>query len=193
MSAEERERLKEQYKEHYRILLEQKKKLAAYERKARIMKSLQEIDPSPVLSTFQDALRAVREKVAMAESRLESWMPDQKSEPEVNLYEAEEVVQRQHAKDIIRQIRNEMGVIERDLDDKAAGLTTGKTIASESGSGNPSTERINQTKENRTEPDAPGNTGKDRKADASPKKKKTQPDPARTDTTATKTIGRKKT
>ncbi len=164
MSREERERLKQEYKEHYRQLLEQKKKLAAYERKARIMKSLEAIDPSPVLHSFQNALQTVREKITLAESRLETWMDHQQGEEAAPPPpDAEEVIRKEQAGQLVRQIRAEMGVIERDLEDTASGMKSEKTVYSQ---------HLSEKK---------------RSGDQD-----TESDPARTDSDAPKTIGRKK-
>lgn len=166
MSREERERLKQEYKEHYKQLLEQKKRLAAYERKAKVMQSLREIDPNPVLESFQGALQAVRERIVQAEARLEVYLDNNASkEGGASLEEvqaAEDFTRKQKAADLLSEIRAEMGTIERDLESRADSLNSEKTMQ-------PAEKSISNNKL------------------ASPE------DPARTNTEVNKTIGRKKT
>lgn len=134
--SEERERLKEEYKQHYRQILEHKKQLAAAERKSRVLKSLQDMDTRPVLETMQDALGAVRERIAMAEARLDVWLENRDDSGTDSSVSAEEVArfeQKQKASQLLSQIKAEMGTIERSLDEKAAALGASKTIADVSG------------------------------------------------------------
>jgi chromosome segregation ATPase len=125
-SREERERLKEEYKEHYRAILESKKKLEQYERKAKIIKALEQIDPKPVFDSLQNALGKLKEKVAHAEARYETWMDDAN---DANAQvEAEEFSQQQRAKDTIRMLRAEMGSLEEELDRKVSRIERSKTV-----------------------------------------------------------------
>ncbi len=166
MSREERERLKQEYKEHYKQLLEQKKRLAAYERKAKVMQSLREIDPNPVLESFQGALQAVRERIVQAEARLEVYLDHNASkEGGVSLEEiqaAEDFTRKQKAADLLSEIRAEMGTIERDLESRADSLNSEKTMQ-------PAEKSLSNNKLASAE------------------------DPARTNAEVNKTIGRKKT
>ena len=169
MSREERERMKQEYKEHYRQLLEQKKRLAVYERKAKVMQSLREIDPSPVLESFQGALQAVRERIVQAEARLEVYLDHNASTgiDKISLEEteaAEDFTRKQNAKDILSEIRADMGTIEQEMEKKAEEITSEKTVQ----------------------------TGL-RKASVDTGRTEPEPDPARTNVNASKTIGRKKT
>lgn len=125
-SREERERLKEEYKEHYRSILESKKKLEQYERKAKIIKALEQIDPKPVFDSLQNALGKLREKVAHAEARYETWMDDA---GELRAQEeSEEFSRQQRAKDTIRSLRAEMGSLEDELDREVSRIEKVKTM-----------------------------------------------------------------
>lgn len=130
--SEERERLKEEYKQHYRQILEHKKQLAAAERKSRVLRSIQDMDTRPVLESVQDALGAVRERIAQAEARLDVWLENRDDSGTDSSLAAEEVArfeQKQKASQLLSQIKSEMGTIERNLDEKAATLGASKTIA----------------------------------------------------------------
>ncbi|MCH8569208.1 MAG: hypothetical protein LAT67_13115 [Balneolales bacterium] len=141
----DREQLKEEYKQHYRQLNELKKKHAMYEKKARIIKNLDEMDPSPVMERFQSALHAVKERIAMAEARLEVYLDDQDeshlfsaqasgsetnstSARSRNIAEDEEFLSKEKAKSIVNRIRSDMGIIQRELDEKAGKLPGDKTV-----------------------------------------------------------------
>ncbi|AXJ00917.1 hypothetical protein CYPRO_1666 [Cyclonatronum proteinivorum] len=131
--SEERERLKETYKQHYRQILEHKRQLAAAERKSKILKSIEAIDTRPVIEGFQDALGAVREQIAKAEARLEVWLDDRDdtaaAQSGVSQEEVEAFERTQNARELLSKIKSEMGTIERKLDETAAGLGASKTIA----------------------------------------------------------------
>ncbi|MCC5933037.1 MAG: hypothetical protein LAT75_02525 [Candidatus Cyclonatronum sp.] len=167
--SEERERLKEEYKQHYRQILEDKKRLAAAERKSRVLKSFQEIDTRPVLESFQDALGAVRERIVQAEARLEVWLDNRDADTASSGAAPEDMEafeQKEKARQTLAQIRAEMGTIERQLDEKAAAITGAKTIADTTGT--------------------PG----EKAAPAASREKMPEPDPVRLPEGNTKTIGR---
>jgi len=127
-SREERERLKQEYKEHYRSILESRKKLEQYERKAKIMKALEQIDPTPVLDGLHNALGKLREKVTLAESRLETYMDDADAQKAQAIEEAETFSREQRAKDSLKSIRMEMGSLEEEVERKVSEISAEKTI-----------------------------------------------------------------
>lgn len=128
-SRQERERLKEEYKEHYRAIRESRKKLEQYERKAKIASALEQIDPTPVIDGLHNALGKLREKVTMAEARLEVYLDEHAPKDAQALEEADEFEKKLRAKQSLDAIRQEMGNLEREADDKAAKLEVEKTIS----------------------------------------------------------------
>ncbi len=128
-SREERERLKEEYKEHYRSMLEYKKKLGYYERKAKILKALEQMNTAPVMDSLNSVLDKVKEKVALAEARLEMAFDD--SEESRKNEEAEEFNRQQAARETLRKVKAEMGVLEDELVKTVEELekSTAKTVS----------------------------------------------------------------
>lgn len=117
-SREERQRLKEEYKAHYRQLLEQKKKLGQQQRLSRLMQQAREMDvnPAPVLERMQQSLGTLQEQLAKAEARLEVYLDDGAASGTENTSgedaqareAAEEFSRKQAARDLIKNIRREM-------------------------------------------------------------------------------------
>lgn len=131
-SREERERLKEEYKEHYRQILESRKKLETYERKAKILKALDNIDPSPVLHSFHSALGTLKEKITLAEARIETYLEeDEEQKQKRAVHESDEFMEKERAKETLKAIRMQMGSIENELEKKVEELGAPKTIESQ--------------------------------------------------------------
>lgn len=120
-SQEERQRLKKAYKEHYRKLLEQKKKLGEQQRLARMLRQVRDmdmdIDPAPVLSRMQQSLGTLQEHIAKAEARLEVYLDEEAREGDSPKdssagtdaqEEAEAFSRKQAARDLVTKIRAEM-------------------------------------------------------------------------------------
>lgn len=117
-SREERQRLKEEYKAHYRQLLEQKKKLTQQQRLSRLMQQARdmEVSATPVLERVQQSLGSLQQQIAKAEARLEVYLDDKASSGADATNEsdsqardaAEEFSRKEAARDLIRKIRREM-------------------------------------------------------------------------------------
>jgi len=127
-SRQERERLKEEYKEHYRSIRESRKKLEQYERKAKIAGALEQIDPTPVIDGLHSALGKLREKVTMAEARLEVYLDEHIPKDAKAIEEAEAFEQKEKVRNSLDAIRKEMSQLEQEADEKAAKLSGEKTI-----------------------------------------------------------------
>lgn len=120
-SREERQRLKEEYKAHYRQLLEQKKKLVQQQRLSRLMQQARdmEVSATPVLERVQQSLGSLQEQIAKAEARLEVYLDDKASSAADTSNEsdtkdreaAEEFSRKEAARDLIKNIRREMNEI----------------------------------------------------------------------------------
>ena len=70
-SQEDRERLKEEYKEHFRAIRDLKKKAAESERMARISSALNNVNTQSLMDSFDNALHKVRETIEVAEAKIE--------------------------------------------------------------------------------------------------------------------------
>ena len=117
-SKEDREKLKEEYKAHYRAIRDLRQKAADARRMASVNNALDAIQNSELMHRFDAALNTVHEHIARAEARLEVYLDDN----EHVSAESEEVVQKEQARETIQKIRDEMGFIQEELDQKIAGL-----------------------------------------------------------------------
>ncbi len=115
-SQEDRERLKEEYKEHYRAIRDLRKKAAESERLAKISSALQNVNAESIMESFDQALHKVRETIEIAEAKiemaLEAHLDDHGDE------ELHDLEQRRKVKQTLDSIRSEMGALQNDLDKK---------------------------------------------------------------------------
>lgn len=119
-SVEDRERLKEEYKEHYRSIRELRKKAEESERMAKIASTLDKMNAGAILETFDNALQKVREKIELAEAKLEMALDSRKSDQTDAELESE--LQKRKAAETISRIKSEMGNLHSEIDDKVAQL-----------------------------------------------------------------------
>lgn len=130
MTPEEYQRLKEAEKEHLRKLKELKKTARSLERRSKVARTL-----GDMVSTSQDALDSQEEMVqklaqetAMQEARLELALEAQaEREAETTdaqkLAETEEEMAALRAKQLLRQLKQQMGVVSDDASDADAPST----------------------------------------------------------------------
>lgn len=130
-SQEDRERLKEEYKEHFRAIRDLKKKAAESERMARITSALNNVNTQSLMESFDQALHKVRETIEVAEAKIEmaieSRLEDHGDE------ELKEIEQRRKAQETLRNLKSEMGTLENHLDAKTEEIKhTTKTLGPQS-------------------------------------------------------------
>lgn len=115
-SQEDRERLKEEYKEHFRAIRDLKKKAAESERMARISSALNNVNTQSLMDSFDNALHKVRETIEVAEAKIEmaieSRLDDHGDE------ELREIEKRRKAQETLKNLKAEMGTLENHLDAK---------------------------------------------------------------------------
>jgi predicted phage tail protein len=104
-SEEERERLKEEYKAHYREIKQLKQKLAEAERLGKIKKAMQNIDPAGLMESFDESLHKLQQTALEAEARLEMALDAHRTEMDAE--EAHERTQKQKASELLEQLRQE--------------------------------------------------------------------------------------
>ncbi|MGD8428017.1 MAG: hypothetical protein PVH63_10305 [Balneolaceae bacterium] len=131
-SRSERERLKEEYKEHYRKMRETKERLARTRKTQNIAQALKNMDKSQMLDSFDDFLFTMKHKIASVEARLdvamESMLDEQESrEKEQKL---DEEMTKVNAKDTLRQVKLEMGLLYKEIERQADTMKVNKTIGS---------------------------------------------------------------
>ncbi len=141
-SRSERERLKEEYKAHYRKMREIKERASRAKKTQNISEALRNMDKSQMLETFDGFLHSVKHKLASVEARLDvamdSLSDEQKAEP--NEQELDSEMTKERAKNTLRQVKLEMGLLYKEIEEQADSISVNKTIGSGSSSGDESTE-----------------------------------------------------
>lgn len=131
-SQDKRERLKKEYKEHYRKIREVKERLARSEKTKNISDALKNMDTSQLTDTFDEFLFKVKSKIANVEARLDVAM-DSLSEPEDDItaeIERDEELKKEKAKETLRQAKIEMGLLYNEIEQQADSMSVEKTIGS---------------------------------------------------------------
>jgi hypothetical protein len=128
-SREERERLKEEYKAHYRKMRETKERMSRQQKTVKIAEALRDMDKSQMLEAFDDFLFSVKHKIASAEARLDMAMQDLGVEGKsMETQELDEQLDRVKAKETLKQLKMEMGMLYKEIEDQAGSLEVEKTI-----------------------------------------------------------------
>lgn len=129
-SREERERLKEEYKEHYRKIREVKERLARSQKTQNISDALKNMDTTQLTDTFDEFLYKVKSKIANVEARLEVAM-DSLAETDDDItseIERDEELKKAKAKETLRQAKIEMGLLYNEIEQQADSMSVEKTI-----------------------------------------------------------------
>src|SRR6056297_1984681 len=110
-SREDREKLKEEYKQHYRKIREVKERLARSQKTQNISDALKNMDTTQLTDTFDEFLYKVKSKIANVEARLDVAMDSLAMSEDDALAEAErdEELKKERAKETLRQAKIEMG------------------------------------------------------------------------------------
>ncbi|MFD2533290.1 hypothetical protein [Gracilimonas halophila] len=148
---EDRERLKEEYKDHYRRIKEAKERLRKAEQKGKISQAVQNMNADGLLESVDEFLGKVREKVTHVEARLEVAMDsledeDTTAESKIKKEELDEELKKQKAKQTLKQVKAEMGMLYNEIEKHADEIRTEKTI----GSKKPSPESTDNSPDTKT-------------------------------------------
>ena len=129
-SRSERERLKEEYKNHYRKIRETKERYSRAKKTQNITNALRNMDKSEMLNSFDDFLYSVKHKLASVEARLDVAMNSLGEEQDDTLTEQEldEEMTKSKAKDTLRQVKMEMGLLYEEIERQADSIKVEKTI-----------------------------------------------------------------
>lgn len=132
-SEEERERLKQEYKDHYRRIKELKERGKRAEQKGKIAQAVNNMNPDNILESVDEFLGKVRDKVNHVEARLDVAMDsmdeeDSKLETEIKNEEHEAELKKQKAKQTLQQVKAEMGMLYSEIEKTADEIKTEKTI-----------------------------------------------------------------
>lgn len=131
-SEEERERLKQEYKEHYRRIKEIKERGKRAEQKGKIAQAVNNMNPDNLLESVDEFLGKVRDKVTHVEARLDVAMDsmdeDSELETEIKNEQHEAELKKQKAKQTLQQVKAEMGMLYSEIEKTADEIKTEKTI-----------------------------------------------------------------
>lgn len=129
-SREDRERLKEEYKEHYRKIRQAKQKLRSSEYAKKAGDAVRSMNADELLSSVDHFLGKLRYKMASIEAKLDVAMEDMLGDEELKNEEMdlEEEMKKEKAKDTLRQIKMEMGMLYDDLEQQAEEMNVRKTV-----------------------------------------------------------------
>ena len=127
-SEQERERLKEEYKEHFRKIRDTKEKLRRSKYVKNISDAVEQMNADELLGTVDEFLDKVRSKMIHIESRLDVAM-EQFTENQAEEQEAfEEDLKKEKARDTLKSIKMEMGLLYSEIEKQADELKVDKTV-----------------------------------------------------------------
>lgn len=129
---QDRERLKEEYKEHYRKIRDAKEKLRRSGYVKNVNKALQEMNADELLSSVDHFLGNVRDKMSLIEARLdvamEQFVSEGDQEFEQSKSRLDEEIRKEGAQETLKQIKREMGLLYMEIEEQAKELKADKTV-----------------------------------------------------------------
>lgn len=129
-AQEQRDKLKEIYKEHYRSIKASKDKLASLEPKKRIIDALNDMKNSAFMEDVDLMIDKVRESAYKAEAKIEQALDDQ-FEKEVEI-ERDQILKKSKAKSTVDEIKAQMGEVYDENVAQAKDMRATKTIGKRS-------------------------------------------------------------
>ncbi len=124
---QERERLKEEYKEHYRKIRETKEKLRRSKYVRNVNEALNQMHADDLLANVDEFLGKVRLKMSHIEARLDVAM-EQILDTSDEESELDESLRKEQARDTLKQIKMEMGLLYSEVEKQAEELHADKTV-----------------------------------------------------------------
>lgn len=111
---------------------EAKERLNRTRNTRNIAQALKNMDTSEVMNTFDDLLFKVKSKIASVEARLDVAMDNLSTHGEstANELERDEELNREKAKETLRQVKIEMGMLYSEIEKHADNMRVEKTIGS---------------------------------------------------------------
>jgi len=126
-SEQERERLKEEYKDHYRKIRDAKEKLRRSKYVRNVNEALHQMNADHLLENIDDFLGKVRTKMSLIEARLDVAMEQILDQPE-DISELDEELKKEKARESLKKIKADMGLLYREIEKQAQELHAEKTI-----------------------------------------------------------------
>lgn len=133
-SREERERLKEEYKDHYRRM----KDAAEGARRSRYVNNINEalgnMNSDELLGSVDEFLGKVRDKVSGFEARLEVALDSLEmgdAKDKMDAAELEKEMAKENARETLKKMKMEMGLLYSELEEQAKAMNVNKTVGPE--------------------------------------------------------------
>lgn len=126
-SEQERERLKEEYKDHYRKIRDAKEKLRRSKYVRNVNEALHQMNADELLANVDQFLGKVRTKMSLIEARLDVAMEQILDQPD-DISELDEELKKEKARESLKKIKSEMGLLYREIEKQASELHAEKTI-----------------------------------------------------------------
>ena len=133
-SREERERLKEEYKDHYRRM----KDAAEGARRSRYVNNINEalgnMNSDELLGSVDEFLGKVRDKVSGFEARLEVALDSLEmgdAKDKMDAAELEKEMAKENARETLKKMKMEMGLLYSELEEQAKSMNVNKTVGPE--------------------------------------------------------------
>ncbi len=131
-SEQDRDRLKEEYKEHYRKIRDAKEKLRRSGYVKNVNQALQQMNADELLSSVDHFLGNVRDKMSLIEARLDvamdQFMSDGDEGSEATKSELDDELRKESAQETLKQIKREMGLLYLEIEEQAKELKADKTV-----------------------------------------------------------------
>ncbi|MEX0944998.1 MAG: hypothetical protein WD513_07160 [Balneolaceae bacterium] len=132
-SEQDRERLKEEYKEHYRKIRDAKEKIRRSGYVKNVNEALQQMNADELLSSVDHFLGNVRDKMSLIEARLDVAMEqfigtESDREFEQDKSRMDEELRKENAHETLKQIKMEMGLLYTEIEEQAKELKADKTV-----------------------------------------------------------------
>lgn len=139
-SEQERERLKEEYKEHYRKIRDAKEKLRRSKYVQNVNEAIQKMNADELLSSVDDFLGSVRSKMVSLEARLDVAMDQFLDDEAEKAEQLDEEMKKVKVRDTLKEIKREMGMLYNEIEQQAENLNVEKTVGKKQDAGGEDTE-----------------------------------------------------
>jgi len=154
-NQQERERLKQIYKDHYRQIREFKEQYQQQRRKISMMNALKDMDNNELMNTLNEFTDRIKSRIAQAEARLEVALEDMDSEQDMpeeqgqghaaqrqgSAKDADDELREEKARKNLKRIKQEMGELYNELEEQARNMNVEKTVGSSSNKSSPDSDR----------------------------------------------------
>lgn len=128
-SEKERERLKEEYKDHYRKIRDIKEKVRRSQSVKNISDAVENMNTDELMASVDHFLDKIRDKVAHFEARLDVAMENLTGDDSsVSKEEMDETVRKEQARETIKQVKIEMGLLYNEIEKRADDIKVQKTV-----------------------------------------------------------------